>query len=531
MKASAKPALDTAMARPGVHTIVILPRSQAVGLLCVAHLPTLGGAERSLLELVDELVSDHWIFCAVVCPSEGALPARLRARGAAVLIAPLTWWCEPGRHRHSDDTWLAAGLTALLAVTPRLRAINPDIVWTQTMVIPWGALAAQILERPHVWSVCEYGERDHDLRFACPFGAVIAFIGRQSDFVFANSTQLLNALFAGLDQSRVDVLHRHIKLDRAEVRRLGRSEHPWKRSTSFRLVVVGAIHKGKGQEDVIRALAVLRRQGRDVELALVGSWDDSYRAVLDALIAEEQLDDVVTFRGFQDEPYAIVLAADAVVSCARSEAFGRVVVEAMLLERPIVYTAAGGHLDYMVDGETGLAYQPGDIEGLADRIARLVDDRDLGSRLGATASERARQLFTPDRYGGKVAHRLRDLTRRRGSYPLAAVSNDSLRSLAALGTRTDRIPMGVDLPEGKAELEAGHAIEAENASLRRAETEMERRHTAAAGNLAERSAVPAEWRNPPLWRLTAALRSIPGAARRWMAGLKRVATRLRQARF
>jgi len=47
----------------------------------------------------------------------------------------------------------------------RIRLLDPDVIWSQTMVIPWGAVAAAILGKPHVWYVTEFGERDHQLQF------------------------------------------------------------------------------------------------------------------------------------------------------------------------------------------------------------------------------------------------------------------------------------------------------------------------------------------------------------------------------
>jgi glycosyltransferase involved in cell wall biosynthesis len=419
-------------------TILILPRTTAVGVLCFAHLSSLGGAERSLLELIDQLISDHWFFCAVVCPSEGPLPVALREIGAAVLIVPLNWWCGPKSAGEATDRqefpahdWELHGVLALLAIATMFRAVNPDVVWTQTLVIPWGAITARILERPHVWSICEFGEKDHNLHFLYPFSSVLKFIENQSEFIFTNSWQLRDFLFPSIDPSRIDVIHRYIK--RPDVTPLDAEALPWKRPNSFRIAVFGSIHSGKGQEDIVRAAAILREKGQDVEVVLAGDTEPTYLASLGALIRQHHLKQIVHFPGFLMDPYSVMAAADLVVTCSRFEAFGRSVVEAMLLGRPVVYTAAGGHLDYMADGETGLAYQPGDVDGLVDRISTLVEDSDLRRRLAKTAAERAAAMFTPERYGGKVAARLRNYSMRDRQTDSASPRDNSFRPFGALG--------------------------------------------------------------------------------------------------
>ena len=70
---------------------------------------------------------------------------------------------------------------------PALRELDPDVIWTQTMVIPWGATIAAQMAKPHVWYVTELGELDHGFAFFEPFQSVIEDIERSSDQVFTCS--------------------------------------------------------------------------------------------------------------------------------------------------------------------------------------------------------------------------------------------------------------------------------------------------------------------------------------------------------
>jgi glycosyltransferase involved in cell wall biosynthesis len=76
----------------------------------------------------------------------------------------------------------------------------------------------------------------------------------------------------------------------------------------------------------------------------------------------------------------------AVVACpSRREGFGVVCAEAMAHGRPVVAGAVGGLLDLVVDGETGLLVEPGDVAGLRAALERLLGDAELRARLGAAA--------------------------------------------------------------------------------------------------------------------------------------------------
>jgi len=84
----------------------------------------------------------------------------------------------------------------------------------------------------------------------------------------------------------------------------------------------------------------------------------------------------------------------AVVACpSRREGFGVVCAEAMAHGRPVVACAVGGLLDLVVDGETGLLVEPGDVAALRAALERLLGDPELRLRLGDAARERVRRKF------------------------------------------------------------------------------------------------------------------------------------------
>lgn len=76
------------------------------------------------------------------------------------------------------------------------------------------------------------------------------------------------------------------------------------------------------------------------------------------------------------------------------EPFGLVAIEAMARGKAVVGSSAGGMLDIVRHGQTGLLAQPGDAAGLAATLRTLIDDPQLAQRLGCAGKERCANLFS-----------------------------------------------------------------------------------------------------------------------------------------
>lgn len=384
----------------------------ATNALFFSHSSLLAGAERRLLELVEKLISDCDTACTVVLPAHGPLETLLQQEGAATLIAPLTWWCantEP-----PDDTkqlqlnsqsfgWLAENLGLL-------KQINPDVVLTNTLTIPWGAVAASLLKRPHVWTINEFGVADHGLKFFSPFPQVLDFIVESSGRVVAVSEAVRNELFQHSDPARVSTIYAHIDNPNEKDGPESPDQGVFRAENALHLVISGTITKSKGQEDAVRAvIELVKHRDRRVELVVVGYAQAEFLAYLQELINTEGVSDCVHIVPFQENVFPVVRAADVVLVCSKKEAFGRVTLEAMLMGKPIVATNTGGTPEMIRDGETGLLYSPGNVQQLADCIERLLDDPVERARLGRNAGQYAGKKFTREKFGGEYHKILVDL--------------------------------------------------------------------------------------------------------------------------
>jgi len=154
--------------------------------------------------------------------------------------------------------------------------------------------------------------------------------------------------------------------------------------------------RGKGVDLLLHALARVREPW---DLVLAG--DGNARDRLQRLSSRLGLSDRVRFPGFLasgDLPALYRQARIVAVPSRWPEPFGMVGLEAMHRGRPVAAFSVGGTPDWCLDGETGLLAPDRDVDGLAQRIGRLLRDDGLAVRLGARARQVARDRFPFDGY-------------------------------------------------------------------------------------------------------------------------------------
>ncbi len=172
----------------------------------VSHGAGLGGAELCLWEALQGLAGAG-VDQRLLLPVEGPLGARARSLGIATETAPYTWWVctdyrptAPLRLRR-----LAINLRAALLIAGRLRRDPPDLVVTNTLAIPSGAVAARLVGLPHAWYVHEFYGRDPITEIVFEWGPAtsLRLMDRLSALVLANSLAVQEQLGGYISPDRL----------------------------------------------------------------------------------------------------------------------------------------------------------------------------------------------------------------------------------------------------------------------------------------------------------------------------------------
>jgi glycosyltransferase involved in cell wall biosynthesis len=367
------------------------------------------GADLQLLESVAALQEHGWRV-VVATPSSGPLLTRLAALGAEVELVPFPVLRRASMSFGKVAALVARSPEALARLRQVVRRVGPQVVYVNTVTLPWWLLAGRMAGVPVVCHVHEAEGRDRAVvRRALTAPLALA------DATIVNSRTTFDVTAAAAPYVR-----RRLRLVRNGVRGPGAAPPPRPRSGSFRLLVVGRISPRKAPDVALEATALLRTAGLAVELELCGTAGPGHEDFAEELRRRAHRPDLrgaVTFTGYQSPIWPALERSDALVAPSLGESFGNAVVEGQLARRPVVVSAVPGHLETVEDGVTGLLVPAQDPEALADAVARLMEDPDLGRQLALAGRSLAEARFGLRRYADEIVCVLDELAPEGGPVP------------------------------------------------------------------------------------------------------------------
>lgn len=382
----------------------------------ITHYTTLHGANRSLLNLIDGL-RRYGVVSHVVAPAEGDVTNALRGRDVPIAIIPIQWWVAKrdfdGLDAVNPVNWLykylkwhratmkrlCGNIHRLPTLVKQLKLWNVDVLYTNTSVTPIGAMAARVIQRPHIWHLREFSDLDYNFHY--DWGKnIFRYLISRADSQIAVSEAVRSYHLRGGKSERSYVIYNGVA-SIAEFERLynmTNSNSVSELDKSYTFALVGLIHPAKGQGVAIRALALLARDFPKVRLLIVGMGVTDQ---LEALTYELGVANNVEFWGYVGDPYKAYLACDALLMCSKNEAMGRVTVEAMSACRPVIGYDQAGTSEIIEHELTGLLYRGGP-EALANCMRQFIEDPAWARQLGNNGWYVARKKYTVEVYAQSV---------------------------------------------------------------------------------------------------------------------------------
>jgi glycosyltransferase involved in cell wall biosynthesis len=380
----------------------------------------LGGAETSLLGILASVreAQPGWPL-HVVTADQGPLVEAVVGVGATVRVLPFPLpLARLGEHGATHR----GGYLRLLAQLGRasssvawyvgelrreIRAFRPDVIHTNGLKMH--LLASWATDTvPLVWHVHDYlGPR----RIT---STLLRWNASRCATVIANSRSVADDARVAIGNGiKVVSVHNAVDLDRfspsgerADLDALA-GLTPAGEGT-VRVGLVATFARWKGHETFLRAVAQL---SQEVAIRAYVIGDAVYQTDLSQYTREELrrfaeslgIADRVGFTGFIGRSDRALRALDIVVHASTApEPFGLVIAEAMACGRAVVVSAAGGASELVASGVDALTHTPGDVDGLAEQIARLAHDAQLRGRLGAAARRAAERAFDQARLAREI---------------------------------------------------------------------------------------------------------------------------------
>ena len=353
------------------------------------------GSDLQMLESIKAMHEVGWTVHLVV-PERGPLVARAEECGAIVqqMSFPVV-----RRSSMSVRGLAALGvdiLRRLPSMVATIRRDRADVVYVNTTTVPWWILAARLIRRPVLCHVHEAENADGGLVLKALNAPL--FLCHRLIMISDTAMDALALSFPRLRKRAV--LVRNGVPDRASA-----PVQAPPTEGGFRLTVVARLSPRKATHVAVEATRLLHDEGRDVLLDLVGSPFPGYEwyvAELHEQVEQAGLTSRVEFTGYVQGVHAMFDRAHVALAPSIREPFGNSVVEAQLSERPVVAAAAGGHLESIADGVSGLLVPVEDAAAMAAAVARLMDDAALRAELSLAARRSAVQRFGTERYRREV---------------------------------------------------------------------------------------------------------------------------------
>ena len=328
-----------------------------------------GGVERGTLEIAEAQIAAG--FRAIVASAGGEMVPALEALGAKHITLPLT----------AKSPWAMWRNAAALAALARAEGVA--LIHARSRAPAWSALiAARRLGLPFVTTY--HGAYNEGFPGKRLYNSVMA----RGDRVIAISHFIADLIRArhGVAESRLRVIPRGVDprcFDPALVsaERLAALRAAWGVPEGQPIIMLPArVTRWKGQMVLVEAMAQLPG---DALALLVGDAAErpAFQAELQARIAGLGLQDRVRLVGHATDMPAALMLADVVVHASTdAEAFGRTVIEAQAMARPVIASDLGAPRETVAEGITGWRTPPGDAAALAEALSRA---------LAMTDSERA----------------------------------------------------------------------------------------------------------------------------------------------
>ena len=365
---------------------------------------TIGGSYYSLLYLIQGLNKDIYEPIVMFYEDNPLVPKFKQATKRVIMI-----------NHDSPSDGRISNFSEFIKFVPRFIR---DILWSQIRISKWlSEIKPDMVHlnnsyaAAHDWVVaCKLHKIKiiaHDRGTRPPASLQTRFFVRFFDATISVSDAYLKYLteqklkpkmayrvYNGLDAKIFDGLY---SLEQKEqIRRdFNISDH------GILIGMVGNIDYWKGQLILVKAMTTVIKKFDNVKVALVGktaNGAEKYDEQIRTCISQHGLGDKIILTGYRNDIPALLNAFDIFVHASvEPEPFGRVILEAMAMKKPIVATNSGGTPEQIVNGQSGLLIPMDDDCAMADAIMEYIEDMQKAKKIGQNAFERFSERFSVEK--------------------------------------------------------------------------------------------------------------------------------------
>ena len=350
----------------------------------------IGGAERSLLLILDQLDKDRFTPI-VLLPPKGPLNKLIEERNIKVINLPRKWI-----EAHSFlELAIFAPLVAIICKLNHISIIHSNSKFCFRLAM-WVHI--------HTWIKLIQHWRDFslwydELRLLKRWGRTIKVIAVSEAVKTFLQTEVsiglpITVIYDSIDPAYLVDYH----AEREPLR------HELGLDSKLTLAITGRIDSWKGHKILLKALNQLNND--NLHLLICGAYhlinNPLLKEELLALLTDYNLATKVTFLGFRNDLPRLLSAVDIVVVPSDFEPLGMVVLEAMAAGKPVIGSRTGGIEETLVHEQTGLLFQASKAEALAQAINDLASHPEQLETMGQAGKKRYLEFFGENLFKDKI---------------------------------------------------------------------------------------------------------------------------------
>lgn len=356
------------------------------------HEKQYGGASRALVTLIKDLKKENNVY--VVIPFKDAkIKEELDKMGIQTIYSFYSWWQQPNELGNLKKIIFKVlyhfNFISYFRLQKKIKKLNPDIIHSNTSVIDIGCRLANKLNVKHVWHFREFTGKH--LKFIKGDSESYNFINKNAGKIIYISKAIQEFYEEKIDSNLGVLIYDGISKDYL-------IEKKYKETKTVTFLLASTLEKNKGQLLALKSSKILLDRGiKNFKLVLAGGNPSGYLDELNEYIKNSNLDKNVEYVGFVKDMNALRKKVQVELMCAPREAFGLVTAEAMLAGNVVIGSNSGATKEIVLDGKTGYLYEKENPISLADKMEKIIKNRDLIQKFGKNGQRRILKNFTSEK--------------------------------------------------------------------------------------------------------------------------------------
>lgn len=195
------------------------------------------------------------------------------------------------------------------------------------------------------------------------------------DSIFAVSEYVREVLLNKFgEQLREKTKIQYNPVDSQEIKKLALESIDDKYEKKIKFIAIGRFVRAKGFDRLLRVAKKLYQKEHEFEIWILGDGEE--RNEMEQYIKKNDMQDYFKLKGFKDNPYPYIKAADAFICSSRAEGFSTVATEALILNKPIFTTDCSGMKELFGAYQCGIICENSET-GIYEMLSKVIEENDF----------------------------------------------------------------------------------------------------------------------------------------------------------